>query len=524
MKSVRLLIAARLSQLHDGQTGLESQTDEVQAWAVEQGHEIVHVAADTKTGTSAMWARPNLKPWVTEPEKIIQYDAIVAYKSDRLSRAKWSDEIKIRLWAEENDKQLFIINPYLHWPPDNYAEQLSWEIFAAQAHEEWKNTSERYRRMHNYLRTADRPDGGKGYFVGRPPFGYKIRCAADCGEDKCGHHKILVPHEKHSAYVLEMVERYLAGDSLASICEWLDGEGIKPSGSRVSKHGIWQQKAIRDVLSNPAIIGQRRNGAGKILQCEPILTDIGKWNRLQAALETRRGKPARGKVRDEPALLSGVLFCARCERVMHYLRTTNTRKDGSKQYNYFYRCNGTTFDRSDCRNMLPLDLADSYADLFMTEGIGRLPVIMRAVIPGSSHEDEVEMVKADMAALDPEADDYIDRVLEMKAELTRLRSLPSSPAQVAEVETGRTMAQHWESLKSVAERRKWLMAGRVTFHAYMPPKRFQAPENAPEPTLVTPDGRPVTFTVEFLTGAEWSVSMPAEALGEMLAEAVHPES
>jgi hypothetical protein len=174
--------------------------------------------------------------------------------------------------------------------------------------------------------------------------------------------------------------------------------------------------------------------------------------------------------------------------------------------------------------MVPLDLADSYAGLFMTDGIGRLPVIMRAVIPGSSHEDEIDMIKADMGALDPEADDYIGRVTEMKAELTRLRSLPSSPAQVAEVETGRTMGQHWDSLQSAAERRKWLTAGKVTFLAYMPPRRFEAPENAPEPTIVTPDGRPLTFSVDFLTGAEWSVAMPAEKLGEMLAEAIHPES
>jgi len=62
-----------------------------------------------------MWARPNLKPWVTEPDKLVQYDGIVAYKSDRLSRAEWSDEIQIRLWAQEHGKELFSVHERGSW-------------------------------------------------------------------------------------------------------------------------------------------------------------------------------------------------------------------------------------------------------------------------------------------------------------------------------------------------------------------------------------------------------------------------
>ena len=83
---MRVIVAARLSQLAPGQTGLDSQDAESQAWAVGQGHTVVAVLPDRKSGTIQPWNRPNLRPWVTDPEKLAEYDAVVAFKLDRLSR------------------------------------------------------------------------------------------------------------------------------------------------------------------------------------------------------------------------------------------------------------------------------------------------------------------------------------------------------------------------------------------------------------------------------------------------------
>jgi hypothetical protein len=47
MSGMRLLLATRLSKDKQGQTGIEFQTAEVEAWAKLNGHEIIHVAADT---------------------------------------------------------------------------------------------------------------------------------------------------------------------------------------------------------------------------------------------------------------------------------------------------------------------------------------------------------------------------------------------------------------------------------------------------------------------------------------------
>jgi hypothetical protein len=44
-------------------------------WAEQQGHEVVAVVADHKSGRSGLTARPKLRPWVTEPDKLVRYDA-----------------------------------------------------------------------------------------------------------------------------------------------------------------------------------------------------------------------------------------------------------------------------------------------------------------------------------------------------------------------------------------------------------------------------------------------------------------
>ena len=54
-----LLLAARLSQERGGsQTGIETQDQDARAWAERNGHRIIAVAADKKSGTRAMHERP----------------------------------------------------------------------------------------------------------------------------------------------------------------------------------------------------------------------------------------------------------------------------------------------------------------------------------------------------------------------------------------------------------------------------------------------------------------------------------
>ena len=69
---MRLILAARLStrKTQKGDIGITTQDQQGREWAEREGHTIVAVVADYKSGRIAPWDRPNLKPWVTRPEKM----------------------------------------------------------------------------------------------------------------------------------------------------------------------------------------------------------------------------------------------------------------------------------------------------------------------------------------------------------------------------------------------------------------------------------------------------------------------
>jgi hypothetical protein len=108
-RPVRALIAARLSKLQRGGQqgiGIDTQDEKSRAFCEREGMTVIHVVADTKSGTVAPWDRKNLKPWVTESEKMAMYDAVVAYKTDRWSRGTQEDFTRIEFWATQNGKRL----------------------------------------------------------------------------------------------------------------------------------------------------------------------------------------------------------------------------------------------------------------------------------------------------------------------------------------------------------------------------------------------------------------------------------
>jgi hypothetical protein len=99
---MRLIVAARLSRAREGQTGIDTQDLDARKWAESHGHTVVAVLADTISGRVSPFKRRNLGPWLTEPDKMAQYDAVLASKMDRHTRGR---DWKIRQWAEDNSKK-----------------------------------------------------------------------------------------------------------------------------------------------------------------------------------------------------------------------------------------------------------------------------------------------------------------------------------------------------------------------------------------------------------------------------------
>jgi hypothetical protein len=118
------LVAARLSRMSrkDRERGddlvnsIQTQDRRAAEWAQAEGHTIAAVTRDRNvSGAMPPWERPDLGKWLTDPARLVQYDGIVAYTVDRLSR-EYYDLAWLRKWAETNHKKLYVIKERLRWP------------------------------------------------------------------------------------------------------------------------------------------------------------------------------------------------------------------------------------------------------------------------------------------------------------------------------------------------------------------------------------------------------------------------
>jgi DNA invertase Pin-like site-specific DNA recombinase len=244
---VRVLIAARLSVLAEGQSGLDTQEQEVVRWA-EQGHTVVDVVKDHKSGKLCLWDRPHLAPWVLKRELIDQYDAIVALRVDRLTRADHEGTTRMEAWAREHDKQLLISSAEVRFPSEGN-EGGMWDLYLRMAHQERLAIQERYGRMQRHKIATES-------LVGRPPWGYEVGPGLnDYGQPI----KTIVPTEDGRRWVPAIYEKIIGGMSLMDAAVWLTLHGVKPTGGYE-----WSQTSLSQMIHNPVYTGTRR-ADGKVM-------------------------------------------------------------------------------------------------------------------------------------------------------------------------------------------------------------------------------------------------------------------
>ena len=441
---MRVIVAARLSRIAKGQTGIDTQDEDSQEFAEENGHEIIATIADRKSGVAAMWDRPNLKPWVTRQDYMEQYDGIIAAKQDRLSRADWSDEARIRLWAEKHGKTLFIVDRNLQWPPRDPDDRERWNAGAEAARREWESTSKRYRRMQRALREQK-------YFVGKRSYGYRIVDADD--------HKTLAIDNAQATIVREIFRRYLAGESQKTICDWLVSENIPApqphkddDGNATDVTKTWSSQAVRRILSNPIYIGRVIVKGQTYLRVPEIISPAD----FEQAQEIRTSRATRGTAAKEVAILTGVIKCEHG----HPMYRMKGRKTPSVPDGLYYYCSAEVAPKGQ-RYLAPLAEADAEVNEYI-ETIGDLPNVIKKMTPARQYADKVAEIRQDIRELAADDDDFIPRAAELQAELKRYKELASKAAQPKPVidrkpdGSVRTIAEAWESRDS-AEKRAWLL-------------------------------------------------------------------
>jgi DNA invertase Pin-like site-specific DNA recombinase len=425
---MRVLIAARLSKKTGNREGLgiETQDERSREWAEGNGHEVVGVAADTASGTVAPWHRKNLKPWVTDETLMSQYDAVVAYKMDRLSRAGWRDESEIRHWAEDNGKRLIIVDGP-QWPPRDDGDRWAWEAMSIQARKEWESIRERTTRAQGAIRE-------RGGLVGKPGYGYRVE-----GER---YAKTLVVFEPEAEVVREATRRYLNGETVDALAADFNERGL-PSPMINGEPGTkWLAKRLAVILRSPSIAGRRYDSTGRmVLEFEPII-DWPTHERLVARLDERASR--KGISPGITAMLTGVLFDA----------------DGNKMYKISGYGGVRYYSRE---GKVGVDLAKMDARVDTWFSADERPHLVPQTVPGENHSDEIARLKQDLSELDVMADDYMERVAALRSQITELVREDEenpNPDRVELVDSGQTVGEVWRGM-TTAQRRDMLKSRNI---------------------------------------------------------------
>lgn len=435
---MRVVLAGRLSQLQPGQTGMESREREMVKWAETGGHEVVTITEDWQSGTTPLVKRPDLRPWVTEPDKLAQYDALVVYEGARLSRGPKAMVNEIEKWAADNGKQILTVREGLKFPAEG-TEGIHWDVTHRVNHQQWLDTSRMYRNMQAHLKES-------GYLVGRPCFGFQVI--------ESGDHKTLAPHPVNSIWVNRAVDEYLDGKSLREVCAWLDENNVQPNSRAGSK---WSPVSLSQVFRNESLIGRRKDESGRtILKFDPIMSR-DKWDALQAKLDVKASR--KGVAPRQTALLTSVAVHAECGGPLYRINSGNKRADGTKADRFYYRCHGNDRNPSKCGFMIPLaDLDDFVSRLFSERHFGKTAEYETVVIAGDGYADDIADVERDIRELDLDDPEFASKQSVLMSERVRLKSLPSKPTQTVRRKTGRTWADRWTGLETDADKRSWLQS------------------------------------------------------------------
>ncbi len=352
LAGIRFIVAARQSRKPRAREKvefpIEAQDGRARSWAEAEGGECVGLAADFKSGTVAPWDRPHTREWVSETgEKIHDYDAIVATKTDRISRGKDEDFSTIEAWAVRNQKKIIIVGPDggIQYPARHDSDFWQWTATKRQARLEWESIRERSMNRQADLRARGKLSGGA------TPFGYDVSGTK--------YDKTLKPNDIGREWVPQIFERVKKGEPLAAIAKWLDSEGVKPRFGQK-----WSAKSIAQIIRNHTYVGQRKadeivngkrqRGQGVIrIEVEPLVEPtlwLAANNRLDNA--PRGGR--RGPKNWQPALLTGTLFCGNCGAPMYRLKVRG-------EYVY-YRCHGHLPQPRGCGTLVTESLLDSIVD------------------------------------------------------------------------------------------------------------------------------------------------------------------
>lgn len=480
-----LLGEIRLSRVTDASTSPERQQEIITNWANIHDHNIVGWAMDVGvSGAIDPFSRPHLGPWLRGDHG--SWDILVGSKIDRLSR-RLLHFANLVDWATERGKAVASATEPID-TSDKFGRMIA-NVLAMFAEFERDMISERNKSSYQLARVSGRWHGGT------VPYGYKP------AQHDSGKGWVLVQDDLSSVVATGIVESFLGGESLNSICHRLNKAGILPPQDyfrhlqgKPTLGQKWRANSLSRLLGSRSLLGLREekgqlvyddNGL-PVLRAEPIIRQ-NTWTEVQERLkEVASTKPRTKKA----SPLLQIAFCIHCGSPLY-------RATGGKTHLY-YKCSKANHEWLSCpARSIRAEVLEMLVEDLLLSHIGDIEVTEEVRIAEATSEEEMASL---MAALDDLLERsagksdavkavYDRKIQSVEARMSELSAKPSTPARVETRLTGKTYRDEWLS-RDVDARRKLLMAAGVRIEAApasgnaISVGRFERPERYDEAVVM----------------------------------------
>ena len=296
----RAAIYARISSDRDGdQLGVRRQLKDCEALAARKGWEVAERYVDDDVSAYSGRVRPEYRRMLDDLAAHV-VDAVVVWDLDRLHRRPKELEEFFELCEAAGIRSLASVAGDVDLA--THDGQFTARILGAVARKESDDKSRRIKRKALELAQAGRDAGG-----GSRPFGYE----ADRKTVRADEAQV----------IRECALRFLAGESLRSLCVNLDERGVKTVKGRP-----WNPTILRNILRSGRISGQREHHGELVAKGEwPAIISTSETDRIRVILSdpSRRTNHSARRY-----LLKRLLRCGLCGETL----VSRPTQDGTRRY------------------------------------------------------------------------------------------------------------------------------------------------------------------------------------------------
>lgn len=459
---MRILGAVRQSKRKDQSESPETQKRDITAWAELNGHEIIGWAVDV--GVSAdvhPYDRPDLGQWLTEPEKLAQWDLIAFWKIDRAVRnmQHWYGDLVPEI-RNKLGKEVAAVTEGINTATSSNIE-IGLRVMIAQ--EELEKIKSRAKASRAALRRAAKWHGGVapfGHYAVRTSEGMKLTLDEDAVD------------------VLTTIrEKLLDGVSPNAVATWLNAEDVMTARDRhavrmgrAARGVLWNRTSLISMLQSRHHLGQWtrnvnpkadkttkkserqyeviRGSDGQPLKYGEPTMERPEWDEIQALLN----RPKQVYRRAVTSPLTRVVFCNECGRPWYYRTPQGPEK--TAHYYCSSKVRLVSKDRQDCaggRWAAP-ELEKLVEDIYLAR-FGPQEIVIARAKPRVAYasmigelDERIANLASSLGALKPGGVAHsavVDQLNAAEAERGALEEA-SKAAQGVEYElTGRTYGQEW---------------------------------------------------------------------------------